>query len=300
MAYQFYFDGAEIPITPGSVKFNIDGNNKTYTLIDEGEINVLKLPKLQEITFDVLLPTQVYPFANNSETSPITWLDTFESYMQSKSPFQFVIVRTTDVGDTYHGTSIRCSFESYDVEENADSYGTDVNVSVTLKEYKEYGTKTVVIKAGMLANQREQDNAPVTPASVDTGKADNPVAMSKVYNNTSENAKNIASDNDYRDYGPGTPAGSENSAYWSKAKDDKSSAQKAASRDNSAYYSTKKDTSKVTVKPYSYYATKNGYEAYKASTRPKTTTKTNKVTSEELLERATAYMNATGHSYFTK
>lgn len=230
MAYQFYFDGAEIPITPGNIKFTSSGNNKTYTLIDEGEINVLKLPGLQEITFDVLLPTQSYPFANNEDTTPITWLELFESYQKNKTPFQFVIVRTTDAGSVYHGTSLRCALESYDTEEDAEEYGTDVNVSVTLKEYKEYGTKTVVIQNGATsASAREQDNAPTTPATVDADKADNPVVMAKTYNNTSSTAGTIASKNNYgstksdgsfyRDYGPGTKAGSDNAAYVQGNKD---------------------------------------------------------------------------------
>lgn len=230
MAYQFYFDGAEIPITPGNIKFTSSGNNKTYTLIDEGEINVLKLPGLQEITFDVLLPTQSYPFANNEDTTPITWLELFESYQKNKTPFQFVIVRTTDAGAVYHGTSLRCALESYDTEEDAEEYGTDVNVSVTLKEYKEYGTKTVVIQNGAASTSaREQDNAPTTPASVDADKADNPVVMAKTYNNTSSTAGSIASKNNYgstksdgsfyRDYGPGTKAGSDNAAYVQGNKD---------------------------------------------------------------------------------
>lgn len=192
MAYGFYFNGSEIPITPGSVKFNYEGNNKTYTLIDDGEINVLKLPGLQEITFDILLPTHEYPFANNSETSPSTWLDMFEAWQTNKTPFQFVITRTTDAGDAYHGTSIRCAIETWNTEENAGDYGTDVNVSMTLKQYKDYGTKTVT-----LPKAREQDNAPTTPATVDAAKADNPVVMSKVMTNTSGNAAAVSKENSY-------------------------------------------------------------------------------------------------------
>lgn len=239
MAYGFYFDGAEVPITPGSVKFNYEGNNKSYTLIDEGEINVLKLPGLQEITFEILLPTQEYPFANNSETSPSTWLDMFESWQTNKTPFQFVITRTTDAGESYHGTSIRCAIETWNTEENAESYGTDVNVSMTLKQYKEYGTKTVTVP-----KSREQDNAPTTPASVDADKADNPVAMSKVMTNSSGNAEQIADDNgygytdedgsykkEYRDYGAGTKAGSDNAAYVQGDKDSAASASAQARKD---------------------------------------------------------------------
>lgn len=250
--YQFYFDGAELPVTPGSVEFTKEGSNKTFTLIDEGEINVLKLPKLKEITFDALLPTQEYPFTNNSDTDPSTWLETLEGYMDNKTPCQFVIVRTTDTGEVFFGESIRCSVESLTQKEDADEYGFDVQVSITLKQYKDYGTKTVVIKSATTAETtkaREQDNAPKTPASVATSKADNPVVMGKTYNNTSGTASNIAKKNNYYlTYGDGTGSQSGNSAYWSKAKDDAAQAKKQASRDNSAYWTSgKKNTSTVTI-----------------------------------------------------
>lgn len=205
MAYHFYFDGLEAPITPGSVKFSTSGNNKTYTLIDEGEINVLKLPSLQEITFDLLLPTQEYPFANTSDLDPSAWIDLLKGYMESRQPFQFVITRTTDTGGTFYGTSLRCSVQDFSPEEDADSYGVDTKVSVTLKEYKDYGTKTVVLQ-----KKREQDKAPETPATVDADKADNPVATSKKYTNTSGNASTISKSNGY---GKTTTTGTVKKAY---------------------------------------------------------------------------------------
>lgn len=200
MAYGFYFDGNEIPITPGSVKFSLQGNNKEYTLIDQGPILVAKLPKLQEITFDILLPTREYPFANNSDTSPSSWIETLRGYMENKQPFQFVITRTTDWGESFHGDSIRCVVDSMGTEEDHDDYGTDVNVPVTLKQYVEYGTKTVT-----LAKARETDNAPVTPAEIEADKADNPVAIAKVATNSGSNAKTIAKDNAFAGV---TPSGS--------------------------------------------------------------------------------------------
>lgn len=224
MAYGFYFDGNEIPITPGSVKFSLQGNNKEYTLIDQGPILVAKLPKLQEITLDILLPTREYPFANNSDTSPSSWIETLRGYMENKQPFQFVITRTTDWGESFHGDSIRCVVDSMGTEEDHDDYGTDVNVPVTLKQYVEYGTKTVT-----LAKARETDNAPITPAEIDAGKADNPVAIAKVATNSGSNASTVAKANGYggvtsggsfyRDYGAGTKAGSDNAAYIQGQKD---------------------------------------------------------------------------------
>lgn len=286
MAYQFYFDGSQIPITPGSVTISTSGNNKTVTLIDQGEVNILKLPQLKEISFDVLLPTQEYPFASTDDTTPVNWLDTFESYKQNKQAFQFVIIRSTDTGDTFHDTSIRCSLEDYEIQEDADEYGFDTNVSVKLKEYKDYGTKTVLLKSMVgPTTQREQDNAPTTPATVPVSKADNPVVLSKKYTGTSTNARTIADKNNYgsstssgfyRDYGAGTKAGSDNAAYVQGQKDS------AASKKNNVNIpSTKMTLTNQTV-------SKSGTSPRSILSNSSNTTKTTHKSSSDLLSSAMA------------
>lgn len=223
MAYEFYIGGTQLPVTPGKLQLKYNGNNKTVTLIDQGEINVLKLPGLTDISFDMLLPSQDYPFASTSDTAPGTMLGMLEAYKQNKEPFQFVVVRTLESGRSLHGLSMRVSLEDYETNEDADEYGTDVCVTVNLKQYKDYGTRTVNIQPGGAASaQREQDNAPATPATVAVSKADNPVVMARIYNNSSETASDIADDNGYgstepdgtfsRDYKTGTNTGSNNAA----------------------------------------------------------------------------------------
>ena len=52
MAYVFYLGSVMLPVTPGALQVKINGNNKTMTLINEGEINLLKQPGLTEVAFD--------------------------------------------------------------------------------------------------------------------------------------------------------------------------------------------------------------------------------------------------------
>ena len=63
MAYYFYLGNTLLPVTPQKLQLEMKNANKTYTLINEGEINVLKTPGLTEIEFDALLPNVKYPFA---------------------------------------------------------------------------------------------------------------------------------------------------------------------------------------------------------------------------------------------
>lgn len=70
MAYKMYLDGVLMPITPGKVKVKINNQNKTLTLINGQEINILKKPGLTDISFDLVLPQVSYPFSNGGRKAP--------------------------------------------------------------------------------------------------------------------------------------------------------------------------------------------------------------------------------------
>lgn len=139
MAYEVYLDGFQLPITPSKIETKIKGNNKTMNLINDGDINVLRLPGLTEISFTALLPNSKYPFALN-DTKPIVLLDLFEKLKVEKKPFQFVILRTDYRKEILFHTDILVSLEDYTITEDAKN-GLDLSVSVKLKQYREYGTK---------------------------------------------------------------------------------------------------------------------------------------------------------------
>lgn len=61
--YELYIDGVLFPVTPGSLNIKINNKNKTITLINEGEVNLIKSPGLSDITIpELLLPINKYPF----------------------------------------------------------------------------------------------------------------------------------------------------------------------------------------------------------------------------------------------
>lgn len=63
MAYDFYIGDMLLPVPPEKLTIKIKGGNKTYTMMNEGQINVLKSAELTEISFDMFLPNHQYPFA---------------------------------------------------------------------------------------------------------------------------------------------------------------------------------------------------------------------------------------------
>ena len=165
MAYLFYMAGVELPITPASLHMQINSRNKEVTLIDQGDINILKYPGLTDISFECVLPSHQYPFANSAWVPPAYFLDLFEGLKEGKQAFQFVVTRPLEDGRMQRGTSIRVALEEYEIIEDAEKDGTDVRVSIKLKQYRDYGTKTVMLSnnKGRVVDKRQTDNAPNLP-----------------------------------------------------------------------------------------------------------------------------------------
>lgn len=62
--YKFYFDKDILPVTPGAITTTFKNQNKTITLINEGEVNLIKQAGLTEYSFKFMLPWCNYPFVN--------------------------------------------------------------------------------------------------------------------------------------------------------------------------------------------------------------------------------------------
>lgn len=148
MAYYFYLGKTLLPVAPQKLQLKIKGANKTYTLINEGEINVLKTPGLTDIEFDALLPNVKYPFATYKSgfKRAKTFLEVLKKYKQDKETFQFIVTRTLPNGKMLFDTNMKVSLESYTIKEDAKNYGMDVMVTIKLKQYRDYATKTCNIQ----------------------------------------------------------------------------------------------------------------------------------------------------------
>ena len=144
--YKFYIGEELLPVAPESLNIKIKGQNKTYNLINEGEINVLKSAGLTDIDFEVLLPNSKYSFASypNGFQKAEYYLNIIKTYKASKETFQFIVTRTLPNGDVLFNTNFTVSVEDYTIKESVDN-GCDVMLSVSLKQYKPFATKAVVI-----------------------------------------------------------------------------------------------------------------------------------------------------------
>lgn len=167
MAYDLYLGGTLFPVTPSKINFKIKNQNKTADLISGTEINFLKAAGLTGISFDLELPNVKQPYARYTDGFNFAkyYLDILEEFKTSLKPFRFILSRATPAGKLLYGTDMKVSLEDYNIKEDANN-GLDVTVSVNLKQYIEYTTRTVEITASGTSavieekQGRETDNAP--------------------------------------------------------------------------------------------------------------------------------------------
>lgn len=143
--YNFYFkddlDVLTFPITPSELSIKVGSNNKVVTLISEGDINILKSPSLIEIEFEARFPMRKYPYSR--EVSDFeSYFNKFEELKEEKKSFRFIVARTNPKGTRTWDTNILVALEEFELKESADE-GDDVLVDIKLKQYKEYGIKTL-------------------------------------------------------------------------------------------------------------------------------------------------------------
>lgn len=143
--YMFFFDTAYgqviFPITPGELTISNGSNNEVVTLINEGDVNILKSPSLIEINFEARFPTRDYPYT--IYVRPIkSYHDVFTKLKTEKKPFKFIVARSGQAEQKTGNTSLLVSLENLETKESADE-GDDVIYTFTLKQYKEYGVVTL-------------------------------------------------------------------------------------------------------------------------------------------------------------
>lgn len=168
MAYTMYLDGVLMPITPSKVKVKINNQNETLTLINGEEINILKAARLTGVSFNLLLPQVSYPFTNGGAQSADYYLSLFERLKTGKKPFQWILNREKPNGGRLFYTNLTVGLEDYQITDDAEE-GFDITVTVSLKQYRHYGTKTVTVQPA--PTPAAKPTATVEPPKRETSQA---------------------------------------------------------------------------------------------------------------------------------
>lgn len=167
MGYDVYLGNCLLPVPPEKITTKVNGNNKTVTLINDGEINILKKAGLTDIDFTVEIPQSKYPYAvyKDGFKEAGYFFDIFENLKNSLKPFQFIVCRRMPSGRKLLSTNIKVSLEDYKITESAKN-GFDFEVQLKLKQYRDYGTKQINVQLASgkprasVEPKRETNNSP--------------------------------------------------------------------------------------------------------------------------------------------
>lgn len=171
--YLVYIGSMLCPVTPSKMQTKITGTNKVITLINEGQVNLIKSAGLTEISFELLLPNSQYSFAvyKNGFVNAEYYLSFLEDIKLRKQPLSIMCVRKGADGKPLYHNSMSVSLEDYTISESA-ADGTDVRVQVRFKQYRDFGTKTYKVQNGKAVLSQRPRNTASSPA---------PKSVSKTY-----------------------------------------------------------------------------------------------------------------------
>ncbi|HBF4859487.1 LysM peptidoglycan-binding domain-containing protein [Clostridioides difficile] len=167
MAYDFYLDGVQLPITPGKLEVKVTNKNKTIDLINVGEVNILKKEGLSEINFEAEFTHNKLPFYRGAFRDVQFFLSKLELLKTDCKPFQFIVSREMG-GKVLFNTNMKVSLEEYNIVEDAEN-GSDVKVIIKLKQYRDYSTKKLVLAPPK--NETGRPNVKIEPKRVDSVNA---------------------------------------------------------------------------------------------------------------------------------
>lgn len=144
MAIRFFFEFEnqviQLPVNPEEIVLKSSGSNKVEEIIKIGEINLLREKKLTECTIEGFLPANPnapYIVTSGRFEPPEFYLEFFEKIRASKTPCRFII---SDIG-----INMLVSIEK--LEHGLTAGDPDIQYSMSLKEFRPFSAKTVVIKA---------------------------------------------------------------------------------------------------------------------------------------------------------
>lgn len=144
--YKMYLKKILVPVMPEEIELKVNNRNKTIDLANDGEVNLLKSAGLTDIEFELMIPNVEYPFAvyKNGFKRAYYYIEYIERLKTDNKPFSFIVYRKLPNGKNMYQTAMKVTLEEYSVKETAEE-GFDVLISIKLKQWKSYGTKTAKI-----------------------------------------------------------------------------------------------------------------------------------------------------------
>lgn len=146
--YYFYLDNLQIPIPPKSLEISYSNKNETIDLLQTGEVTIPKPLGLTEYSFEILLPNSKYPFNQSileKSKKAEYYANKIHGMKSAGNPVKFTVVRMKPNGEMLSMVTERVTIEELETKEDHD-YGFDMYMSIKLRQWRDYGTKKLVIE----------------------------------------------------------------------------------------------------------------------------------------------------------
>lgn len=140
----------KIPVNPEEINITHPSNNKTFQVLDKGEIVVQMPPALTEVSFNSFVSNNDEPFTDGSIT-PRAFVKALKRAKDERIKGRLIITRSE-----LFDTNIRCIIEDFDVIDKGGE-PDDIYYSIKLKEYRDYSAQSVTF-----VNQTEDNTAQAT------------------------------------------------------------------------------------------------------------------------------------------
>ncbi|WP_366290277.1 phage baseplate protein [Paenibacillus sp. AN1007] len=135
------------PVIPESIEFSDAGDGSTFNVSRLGEINVIKSPKLREVSFSGIFPADYSPYHYKYDArdpgapkelyrDPYEYVKDIIRWMQTGRPVRLIF------SSARYTVNMAVSIESFDWKETAGTVG-DIQYDLKLKQYVFYAAKKV-------------------------------------------------------------------------------------------------------------------------------------------------------------
>ena len=146
--------GSEIPIPvlPEKLEVTTSGKNETATVLELGEVLLLRKKGLRSVSWEGFFPAHTAPFVTGQLGSPIDRVKAIQKARDSLEPVRFLLT----------GSDLDVNFsmgiDSFDYEERSGELG-DIYYSIKLTEWKDYSPGRLKLQEDGTAAVQDPDRS---------------------------------------------------------------------------------------------------------------------------------------------
>lgn len=127
-----------IPVLPAKLNVSSPGKNERVTVLELGEVLLLRKKGLRILSWESFLPVSKAPYTVGQIRDPVSIVQAIQKARDQKSPVRFLITGT-DLD-----CNLRMGIDSFEYEERSGELG-DLYYTIKLYEWKDISPKRIVL-----------------------------------------------------------------------------------------------------------------------------------------------------------